>query len=497
MTFHKDICGQAEKCEEAEMCHRESDRLIVVTKQGNACGAKGPASNRKDPGPHSPNPESEKRGMGTKLDLITRRAREDKACKFNNLMHLVNAEGLRECFVMLKKDKAAGVDGKSVEEYGAKLEEQLEDLVMRLKQMNYRPQPVRRVYIPKGNGKKRALGIPTVEDKLVQMALTRILEAIWEEDFLDFSYGYRKGRSCHQALAHIDRALMKRPTQYVIEADIKGFFDNVSHEWLERALERRITDQRFIRYILRFLKSGIMEEGKHLETEKGTPQGGIISPVLANIYLHYVLDRWFVRWMNKEKRGYAEMIRYADDFLICVEREETARQLLNELRERLAEYGLELAEDKTRILRFGKRQAQGKNDDDDPPTGLSFLGFTHYWGHSRSGWVRLKRRTDKKRYAKALRKVSDWLKLWRNQLPMAEIWKTVSLMMVGHYRYFGVSDNTRSLNCYYQEVVERVYKWLNRRSQRRSFNWESFAAYMDRFPLPRPRIYYDLYHFGI
>lgn len=477
------------------MSERESDRPIVVKKQGNACGAKGPAPMRRDSGQHSPDTELEIKGMDTKLNLITRRAKADRSCKFNNLMHLVNEAGLRECFTKLKKDKASGVDEKTFADYAADLSGNLARLLEEMKRMSYRPQPVRRVYIPKDNGKMRPLGIPTIEDKLVQLAFTRILEAIFEADFAEFSYGFRKGRNCHQALARIGRAIMWRPTNYVIDADIKGFFDNVSHEWLRRCLEQRITDQKFIRYIMRFLKSGIMEDGKCLETVAGTPQGGIISPVLANIYLHFVLDRWFVRRQAKEIAGYAEMIRYADDFVICVEKGETANQILMELRERFAKYGLELSEDKTRIVKFSRKQAQGNDDEDDNDKlgTFNFLGFTHFWGKGRNGAMRLKRKTEKKRYTKAVKKVQNWLKMWRNQLPLPQLWGTVSLMMKGHYRYFGVNDNIRILNLYHDTVQKMLFKWLNRRSQRNSFNWEEYRRYLERFPLPKPRIYNDLY----
>jgi RNA-directed DNA polymerase len=477
------------------MCGRESDRLIVAKKPRKRDGAKGPASIRRDSGPHSPDTELDNKGMDTKLDLITRRAVADKSCKFNNLMHLVNEAGLRECFALLKKNKASGVDEQTCADYEADLPGNVARLLEEMKRMSYRPQPVRRVYIPKDNGKKRPLGIPTIEDKLVQMAFTRILEAIFEPDFAEFSYGFRKGRSCHQALARINRAIMWRPTSYVIDADIKGFFDNVNHEWLKRCLEQRITDQKFIRYIIRFLKSGIMEDGKYLETDKGTPQGGIISPVLANIYLHFVLDRWFARRQATDNAGYAEMIRYADDFVICVEKEETANRILTELRERFAKYGLELSEEKTRIVKFGKRHAQDGNDEDDvgKPGTFNFLGFTHYWGKGRNGAMRLKLKTEKKRYAKAVKKVQNWLKMWRNQLPLPHVWDTVVLMMKGHYRYFGVNDNSRLLNLYHDMVQKMLFKWLNRRSQRKSFNWSEYTQYLVRFPLPKPRIYNDLY----
>lgn len=433
--------------------------------------------------------------METKLNLITRRAKEERKCKFNNLMHLVNVGSLRECFGMLKRGKAAGIDRVRLEEYEKDLIENLEDLIVRMKRMSYRPQPVRRVYIPKGNGKTRPLGIPTVEDKLVQMAFARILGAIWEADFKDFSYGFRKGRNCHQALARVDRAIMRRSVNYVIDADIEGFFENVNHEWMKRCIEERISDKRFIRYIIRMLKSGIMEEGRYKRTEEGTPQGGVISPILANIYLHYILDVWFHMWIRKHCKGYAELVRYCDDFVICVEKQEEALRLLEELRERLRKFGLELSVEKTRIVNFGRHAHEDAKREGKKPGTFNFLGFTHYCGKGRGGNFKVGRRTENKRQNRSLQKVKNWLKQQRNRLSLEELWQGINLMLIGHYRYYGVSDNIRQISTYYHNVTRLSFKWLNRRSQKRSFKWESFAKYLDCHPLSKPRIYHNLYSF--
>ena len=256
--------------------------------------------------------------METKLRLITETAVKDSKCKFNNLVHLLNVSGLKECFYQLKRDKASGVDGVSFLEYEKNLDANVIDLVARMKRFSYRPQPVRRTYIPKAQGKQRPLGIPAIEDKIVQMGIARILTAIYEADFLSCSYGFRPGLSCHDALNSLDKIIMKHPINHVIDADIKGFFDNVNHDWMLRCLRERIGDKSLLGYIIRFLKSGVMEAGKYYKTEKGTPQGGIISPILANIYLHYVLDLWFETVIKTTNRGIVEMIRYADD---CVPRE--------------------------------------------------------------------------------------------------------------------------------------------------------------------------------
>lgn len=433
--------------------------------------------------------------METKLNLITRRAKEERKCKFNNLMYMVNVGSLRECFGMLKRGKAAGIDRVRLEEYEEDLIGNLEDLIARMKRMSYRPQPVRRVYVPKGNGKTRPLGIPTVEDKLVQMAFARILEAIWEADFMDFSYGFRKGRNCHQALARVDRAIMRECVNYVIDADIEGFFENVNHEWMKRCIEERISDKRFIRYIIRMLKSGIMEEGRYKRTEEGTPQGGVISPILANIYLHYILDVWFYRWSGKRCKGYAELVRYCDDFVICIEKQEEALRLLKELRERLRKFGLELSIEKTQIVNFGRYAHEDAKREGKKPGTFNFLGFTHYCGKGRGGSFKVGRKTEKRRQSRSLRKVKNWLKQQRNRLSLEELWQGINLMLIGHYRYYGVSDNIRQISTYYHNVARLIFKWLNRRSQKRSFKWESFAKYLERHPLSKPRIYHNLYSF--
>ena len=268
--------------------------------------------------------------MFTKLSLITEIAKRDRRCKLNNLIHIPDDENLKECFKMLKKNKASGIDGVSIEEYNKNLNENVKDLVKRMKQLSFRPNPVRRVNIPKANGKQRALGIPTVEDKLVQMGISKILEAIYEVDFEDFSYGFRPGKSCHSALDKLNKVIMTKPINHIVDADIKGFFDNIDHKWMVKFLEHRISDKMLIRYIGRFLKSGIMEDGKLIMSEKGTPQGGIISPILANVYLHYVLDIWISRIIKKKCRGVVEIVRYADDFVICVQYKDEELVLLSQ-----------------------------------------------------------------------------------------------------------------------------------------------------------------------
>lgn len=455
---------------------------------------KGAAWLRRGEEKHRPDPEQEETMMETKLTLIAKKAKEDRKCKFNNLMHLINGESLRECFYMLKRGKSPGVDCMTMEEYERKLTENLGSLVEKMKRMSYKPRPVRRVYIAKTGGRQRALGIPTVEDKLVQMAFTRILESIFEADFRELSYGFRRGRSPHQALARIHHRVMNKPINVVVDADIEGFFDNVDREWMKRFLEERISDRKFIRYIMRMLRSGVMEEGTIIYPGKGTPQGGVISPILANIYLHYVLDLWFCFRVKKRLKGYADMIRYCDDFVILMEEEEEANQIIQWLRERLNKFGLELSETKTRIERFGRKVWSDHEKGGPKPGSFNFLGFTHYCSKSRKGVFKVSRRTEKRRFHRSMQKVKQWLKYNRSRLTLQELHGWVSIMLMGHYRYYGVSDNSRQLQCYHHKIKECYYKWLNRRSQRRSFTWESFDKYLRRHPLPMPKIYHNLYH---
>jgi len=429
----------------------------------------------------------------TKLKHITQVAQENSLYKFTSLASLLSEDFLANCFLELKKDKASGVDGVSVEEYGKELRENLRELVGRMKRMQYRPQAVRRSYIQKDNGGKRPLGIPAVEDKIVQMGITKILEAIFDVDFLDVSYGYRRDRNCHAALNRVDKAIMTKPINYIVDADIKGFFDNVDHKWMVRCLEQRIADKNIIRLIVRFLKSGIMEEGILYKTEQGTPQGGILSPILSNIYLHYVLDLWVERKMKKECVGYVEEIRYADDFIICVQKKAEAEYILSALHERLDKFGLSLSEEKTRLIEFGRYAKKNAIRRGGKSATFDFLGFTHYCDKTRRGYFKVGRKTSRKKFLLKMKAMSSWLRSVRNKLHSADIWKILSAKLIGHYRYYGVSGNYISISCFYYHTVRYIFKWLNRRSQKRSFNWHQFNVYLERYPLPKPKLYHDFY----
>jgi group II intron reverse transcriptase/maturase len=331
----------------------ESDQPIVPKKQGNACGGKGLAGMRWGDRDTSATLRGGQR-MSTKLSCLTLRARENPKCKFTSLAHLLTEDFLKECLRELKRDKAPGIDGVTVKQYEVHLEENVKDLVVRLKAKRYRPQPVRRVYIPKPNGDKRPLGIPAVEDKIVQMGIKKILEVIFEQDFADVSYGFRPNRSCHDALDVLDKVIMTKPVSFVVDMDIEKFFDTVDHKWLLECLRQRIGDSNLLRLIARFLKLGVMEEGKYLETDKGTPQGGVLSPILANIYLHYILDMWFEKKIKRQAKGFAQIVRYADDFVACFQYGNEARAFGEALRQRLGKFGMRIAEAKSRIIEFGR-----------------------------------------------------------------------------------------------------------------------------------------------
>jgi len=423
----------------------------------------------------------------TKLNLISEKARGNKELKFNNLIHLLKEKNLAECYKELKRDKAVGVDGISYEGYGKELEKNLKDLVSRMKAWKYRPKPVRRVYIEKGNGKKRPLGIPSIEDKVVQMGIKKILEAIYEADFLSFSYGFRPGKSCHQALDRLDKKVMRNPVRYVIDADIRGFFDNIDHKWMRRCLEERISDKNFLRLMVRVLKGGVMEEGVYTESEKGTPQGAVLSPILANIYLHYILDVWFVRVIMKECEGYIGMVRYADDFIICVELKEDVERIMQGLKERLSKFGLELSEEKSKVVQFGRKADNTRGNTFD------FLGFTHFNDKTMRGNYKVGRKTSKKRFRRAVTEMNQWLKNVRNTAKAEVWWKVLISKIRGHFQYYGVSGNMMWLKKFYSIVVRLVKKWLNRRSQKRKYNWKKYGEYLLRHPLPLPKIYHNLY----
>jgi len=431
--------------------------------------------------------------MVTKLESLTLRAREDPKCKFTSLAHLLSEDFLKEGFRELKRDKASGIDGVTVQGYEVNLEDNLKDLVGRLKAKRYRPQPVRRVYIPKPDGSKRGLGIPAVEDKIVQMGIKKILEAIFEVDFMDVSYGFRPNRSCHDALDVLDKAIMTKPINYVVDMDIEKFFDTIDHGWLMRCLRERIIDTSLLRLIVRFLKAGVMEEGKYVEVDKGTPQGGIISPILANIYLHYILDLWFEKAVKRQLTGYVGLIRYGDDFVVCFQRGDEAKAFEEMLKQRLDKFGLRIAEGKSRVIGFGRCEWEKAQQEGRKVATFDFLGFTHYCDKTRRGKFKLGRKTSSKRFRQKVKAANQWLKRVRNQVTLAEWWKVYRLKLLGHYRYYGISGNMLALRGFFKETSALAYKWINRRSQKKSFTYAQYRNFKKYNPLPEPKIYHLTY----
>ena len=428
----------------------------------------------------------------TRLKLITQMAKDDSKVKFTSIAHILNEGHLAQCYKALKKNKASGIDGVTVEEYGVDLGKNLKELVSRMKALQYYPQAVRRVYIPKGEGKVRGLGIPLVEDKIVQMGAKRILEAIYEVDFSDNSYGFRPGRSCHDAIDELNKTIMTRPINAVVEVDIEKFFDNVDHKWLMECLKQRISDPNFLRLVVRFLKAGIIEEGEYAESDKGTPQGGVLSPLLANIYLHYVLDLWFEKVAMNELKGYMKLIRYCDDFVVCFEKVEAAEKFMKMLKERLLKFGLKVAEDKSRVVEFGRKIWEDTNGKGGKSATFDFLGFTHFCDKTKRGKFKVGQKTSRKKFIQKMKAMNEWLKEVRNAAKLPEWWDAVKVKLTGHYRYYGICGNSRSIRKYYEETTELAYKWINRRSQKKSMTFEKYCKHW-KYILPKPKIYHNFY----
>jgi group II intron reverse transcriptase/maturase len=430
--------------------------------------------------------------MQTKLNLITEHTIRDKDFKFTSLAHLLNEISLKKCFHMLKKNKAPGQDKITYEEYGKYLNTNIQKLVKRMKTGKYYPQPVRRVYISEGKGKVRPLGIPALEDKIVQMGMTRILNAIFEPNFLDCSYGFRTGRNCHQALKRLDNTIMTKPVNHIIDADIRSFFDNVDHDWMMRMLEEKIADKNLLKIVKRFLKAGVMEAGKLYQTEEGTP-GGILSPTLSNIYLHYILDLWVEKIIKRDRQGYVELLRYCDDFVILVQYKKEAEEILDKLYKRLNKFGLDLSKEKTRLIEFGRYAKINAEEKDKKPDTFDFLGFTHFSDKTRKGNFKVGRKTGRKKFNTSLKKMNGWLKSVRNAVKTKEWWKIVSAKLRGHFEYYGISGNYASIRDFYLLTLRLIFKWINRRSQKKSMNWRQFINYLKYYPLPLPKIRHNIY----
>ena len=428
-----------------------------------------------------------------KLSLITGHARRDRNFRFTSLAHLLDAEFLRDCYKSLNRNKAVGIDKVSWEDYGENLNENLELLVSRLKRKKYKPIPAKRVYIPKDETEKRPLGIPALENKKVERGITWILESIYEQDFLDCSYGFRPKRNCHQALKSINDLITFQPVNHIVEADIKGFFDSVPHAKLMEFIQIRMNDTTMLNLINKFLKAGYIDDGILVKPNQGTPQGSILSPLLANIFLHYVLDTWFETTVKSHVKGFCELVRYADDFICVVRHSDDAKRIEQGLKNRFKKYELEIHPTKSRNISFGRFERENAGKQNRRANTFNFLGFTHYCDISRKGNFKIGRKTSRKKFTAKCKEMNTWLKAIRNQVKTKDWWKTLIQKLRGHFQYYGVSENYKSMDMFYRATMRMVRKWMNRRSQKRKMSWDKFNKYLEHYPLPKPRIVHSFY----
>lgn len=420
----------------------------------------------------------------TKQQRIALQAKQSLQMSFTSLGYYLDYEWMLEAYRRTRKDGATGIDNVTAEQYSANLEENLKDLLERAKSGLYRAPSVKRVYIPKGTSQteKRPIGIPTFEDKILQRAVVMVMESIYEQDFIDGSYGFRPGRSAHKALQALWREVMRVGGGWILEVDIRKYFDTLKHEHLRSIVKQRVCDGVLTRLIGKWLNAGVMESGNVSYPEDGTPQGGVISPMLSNIYLHEVLDKWIVQEIEPRLNGTAKLIRFADDFVIIFSNGDDARRVAETLPKRFTRYGLEINQEKTRLIDFRISQI-GKSEDGS----FDFLGFTHYWGKSRKNrWV-LRRKTASRRLTRAVKQMSDWCKKNRHA-PLEEQKEKLNQKLNGHYAYYGITGNSTSLRNFFEEVKKVWFKWLNRRSRRKDLKWEKFSMLLERYSLKKPRI---------
>ena len=431
--------------------------------------------------------------METKLARISQLSKENPDMVFTSLGHLINKEMLQSCHLQMDGEKAVGIDGVTKEKYSRNLDENIENLIERLKKKSYKPKPARLVEIPKDNGKTRPLSIYCYEDKLVQEALRRILEAVFEPLFYDEMMGFRPNRGCHRAIRKLNTMLERKPTSYVLDADVKGFFQHLDHEWIIRFIESKIKDPNITRLVRRMLKAGIMNDYQFEATEEGSGQGSVCSPVISCIYMHYVLVWWFKEVITPRLKGYGGLIAYADDFVVCFQYKSDAEWFYERLKHRMGHFGLSLEEEKSRLIEFGRFAEENCKRRGTKPETFNFLGFTHYCSKSRSGRFRVKRRTSKKKFAKKCKEVHSLIGSMRT-LRVKEIISKLNEILTGYFHYYGITDNSERITAFRYNVMKSLFYWLNRRSQKKSYNWVEFLNMIDNsYPLVRARIYVSVY----
>ena len=432
--------------------------------------------------------------METKLVRIAEISATSKHPIFTSVYHLINEDMLKQCHKELDGNKAVGIDKVTKDEYGKNLDRNIKELVQRLKNKSFKPLPSLRVYIPKGNGKKRPLGIASYEDKIVQMAVKKILGAIYEPRFLNCMYGFRPNRGCHEAIKEVYQRISYGKISYIVDADIKGFFDHIDHDWMMKFLEWNIQDKNLLWLIRKYLKVGIMEQGKFEPTEEGSAQGSVMSPMLANIYMHHVLTLWFKLVVQREMQGECFLVNFADDFVAGFQYKWEAENYYKLLKERMEKFGLQLEDSKSRLLQSGAYIARAKQKSGEciRLQTFDFLGFTFYCGRSRKGMPYIMPKTSSKKFRQKIRDIKVWLYVNRDQ-PLKKLMGMLNLKLIGHYRYYGISFNGRMISNYKQQVRELLFKVLNRRSDRKSYTREGFIEMLKYYPLAMPKIYVSLF----
>ena len=431
--------------------------------------------------------------METKLARISQMSRENPTMIFTSIGHLINKDLLKACHVAMDGNKAVGIDGVKKADYEKNLDDNLDNLIDRLKRKAYHPQPARRVEIPKDNGKMRPLSIYCYEDKLVQDAVRRLIEAVFEPHFYNEMMGFRPDRSCHKAIKLLNGMIEQKYTNWILDADIKGFFDHLDHEWIIKFVESKVKDPNLSRLLRRMLKGGIIKDYIYEHTEEGSGQGSVCSPLLANIYMHYVLLWWFKEQVVPRARGFCGIVVYADDFVMCFQHKDEAEVVYRHLKARMEHFGLELEEDKTRMIEFGRyAEENSRRRGTGKPETFTFLGFTHYCSKGRNGKFRVKRKTSRKKFRKKCKELHARIKdmrTWKYE----HIFKKLNEILVGYYHYYGITDNYHSIKAMYERVKWVLYYWLNRRSQRKSYTWKQYHDLLKSYTLARPKIYVSIY----